>query len=214
MFTPIRDKELQNRVRPYDEINGTELERFLNFLEQSNTLNEGENPHFKIDKAGEILSRYNIKGENYVSTRTVNPNFHTNNADQGLTSSEWVDAMESINNPLAITSYRDLPNCYRVYTYAIKNGKSIYLGLNVKHNGNGVEISNVEEYTDIRTAFGRNIETALSNERILYPEGTNATEQIRRNFAQSSDGHTPHLYGRNSASTAKIDSSFDITKAS
>ncbi len=192
MFTPVRDKELQNRVRPYDEINGTELERFLNFLEQSNTLNEGENPHFKIDKAGEILSRYNIKGEIYVSTRTVNPNFHTNNADHGLTSSEWVDAMESINNPLAITSYRDLPNCYRVYTYAFKNGKSICLGLNVKHNGNGVEISNVEEYTDIRTAFGRNIETALSNERILYPEGTNATEQIRRNFALSSDGHNPH----------------------
>ncbi len=110
------------------------LNVFLNFLEQSNTLNEGENTHFKIDKAGESLSRYNIKGDIYVSTRTVNPDFHTNNADHGLTSSEWVDAMESINNPLAITSYRDLPNCYRVYTYAIKNGKSICLGLNVKHN--------------------------------------------------------------------------------
>ena len=207
-------EDLQNRVRAYDESNGTELERFLNFIEHGHTLNEGENPHFKIGKAGDILQHYGIKGDIFASTETENERRHTRNADHGLTPSEWADAMESVNNPLAITSYRNLPNSYRVYTYAIKNGKSICLGMDVKRNGNGVEISNIEEYTDIRTAFGRNIETALSNERILYPEGANAAEQIRRNFAQSSAAHNSQLYEQNSVSTANIDNSSDTTNIS
>ena len=147
-----------------------------------------------------------------MSTRTVNPNSHTDNADHGLTAPEWLEAMESINNPLAITSYRNLQDNYRVYTYATKNGKSICLGMEVKRKGNSVEISNVEEFTDIRTAFGRDIESALNNERILYPEGLNAAETIRRNFAQSSEGYNSLLYEQNSVSAANVEEEFGTSK--
>ena len=203
---------LRERISQYDESNGTELGRFVDFIERGRTLNEGEKPHFKVGKAGDILRRYGIKGVIFVSTRTVNPNSHTDNADHGLTAPEWLEAMESINNPLAITSYRNLQDNYRVYTYATKNGKSICLGMEVKRKGNSVEISNVEEFTDIRTAFGRDIESALNNERILYPEGLNAAETIRRNFAQSSEGYNSLLYEQNSVSAANVEEEFGTSK--
>ena len=208
----LSQEELHERVRTYDENNGTELGRFVDFIERGRSLNEGEKSHFKVAVAGDLLQQYGIKGNIYTSTRTINPNYHSNNADHGLTSSEWLEAMESINNPLAITSYRGLQDNYRVYTYAIKNGKSICLGMEVKRNGNGVEISNIEEYADIRTAFGRDIENAINNERILYPEGSNAVETIRRNFAQSSEGHNSLLYEQNSVYAAKVGTNFETTK--
>ena len=105
---------------------------------------------------------------------------------------------------MAITRYKGISNRYRVYTHAVKNGKSICLGMDVNDTGNAVEISNVEEFSDIRTAFGRDIEQAISHEDILYPEGPNATETIRQNFAQSSAAHNSQLYEQNSVSAANV----------
>lgn len=208
----LSQEELHERVRTYDENNGTELGRFVDFIERGRVLNEGENPHFKIGKAGNVLQHYGIKGNIFASTETESERRHTRNADHGLTPSEWVEAMESVNTPLAITRYRSNSNRYRVYTFAIKNGKSICLGMDVKNNENAVEISGIEEFTDIRTAFGRDIEQAIRNEEILYPEGSNAEEQIRQNFAQSSAAHNSQLYEQNSVSAAKVGTNFETTK--
>lgn len=54
---------LRERISQYDESNGTELGRFVDFIERGRTLNEGEKPHFKVGKAGDILRRYGIKRE-------------------------------------------------------------------------------------------------------------------------------------------------------
>ena len=208
----LPSEELHERVRAYDESNDTELGRFVDYIERGRVLNDGEKPHFKVGKAGDVLSRYGIKGNIYASTETENERRHTRNTDHSLTPSEWVEAMESVNNPLAITRYKGISNRYRVYTHAVKNGKSICLGMDVNDTGYAVEISNVEEFTDIRTAFGRDIEQAICHEDILYPEGPNATETIRQNFAQSSAAHNSQLYEQNSVSAAKVVERFETAK--
>ena len=208
----LPSEELHERVRAYDESNDTELGRFVDYIERGRVLNDGEKPHFKVGKAGDVLSRYGIKGNIYASTETENERRHTRNTDHRLTPSEWVEAMESVNNPLAITRYKGFSNRYRVYTHAVKNGKSICLGMDVNDTGNAVEISNVEEFTDIRTAFGRDIEHAISHEDILYPEGPNTTETIRQNFAQSSAAHNSQLYEQNSVSAAKVGTNSETAK--
>ena len=43
------------------------------------------------------------------------------------------------------------------------------------------------------------------NEIIIYSEGSNAAETIRRNFAQSSEGHNSLLYEQNSVSAANVE---------
>ena len=86
--------------------------------------------------------------------------------------------------------------------------------MDVKNNENAVEISGIEEFTDIRTAFGRDIEQAIRNEDILYPEGPNTEEQIRQNFAQSSAAHNSQLYEQNSVSGANVANSSDTANKS
>ncbi len=81
-----------------------------------------------------------------------------------------------------------------------------------KRNGQGIEIDGIPELTDIKTAFGCNIESAINNERILYPQGSNAVEQIRRNFAQSSEAHNSLLYGQSSVSAAKVENESETTQ--
>jgi hypothetical protein len=205
LFREMPKEELSQRVEKYDAENDSELGRFVDYLERGRSLMNGENGRFKIGKTGDLLNKYGINGEISIGTRAVNPNWHTQNGDHNLTPSEWVESMESINNPLAITAYQNKPNSFRIYTNAIKNGKSICLGVDVKRNGNGVEIDGVSEITDIKTAFGRNVESAINKETILYPEGSDAAEQIRRNFAQSSEAHNSLLYGQSSVSAAKIE---------
>jgi hypothetical protein len=53
--------------------------------------------------------------------------------------------------------------------------------------------------------LGRDIESALNNERILYPESSNAAETIRRNFAQSSSDPNRQIYEQNSVSAANVE---------
>jgi hypothetical protein len=205
LFREMSEEELSQRVEKYDAENDSELGRFVDYLERGRSLNNGENGRFKIGKTGDLLNKYGINGDISITTRAVNPNWHTQDEDHNLTPSEWVESMESINNPLAITAYQNKPNSFRIYTNAIKNGKSICLGVDVKRNGNGVEIDGVSEITDIKTAFGRNVESAINKETILYPEGSDAAEQIRRNFAQSSEAPNSLLYGQSSVSAAKIE---------
>nr|CAI9751833.1 DarB-like antirestriction [Caudoviricetes sp.] len=200
---------LSERVGQYDAENGTELERFFSFLERGRKLQKGERIVFHVGNSGNILQQYGIKGDIYVSTQTVNPYRHTKNADHGLTSEEWMDALESMNEPLAITKYGNGGNGFRIYTYAIKNGKSVCLGVDVRTLDNGVEITDV---TDIKTAFGRDIEKAIRNEKILYPEGKDSIEKIRRNLAQSSPTHNSQVYEQSSVSGANIDNSSETSK--
>ena len=39
---------------------------------------------------------------------------HTDNEDHKLGVKEWVDVINNLNNPLAITSYKGLPNEFRL----------------------------------------------------------------------------------------------------
>ena len=200
---------LPERVSQYDNENGTEVERFFAFLDRGRSLEKGEKPIFHVGNSGDVLQQYGIKGNIYVSTRTVSPYRHTKNADHGLTSEEWMNALESMNEPLAITKYGEDGNGFRIYTHAVKNGKSVCLGVDVKTLDNGVEITDV---TDIKTAFGRDIEKAIRNEEILYPEGEDKIEKIRRNFAQSSPTHNSQVYEQSSVSGANIDNTSETSK--
>ena len=200
---------LSERVGQYDAENGTELERFFSFLERGRKLQNGENHRFHVGNSGEILQQCGIKGDVYVSARAVNPHHHSRDIDHGLTSEEWMDALESMNEPLAITKYGNGGNGFRIYTYAIKNGKSVCLGVDVRTLDNGVEITDV---TDIKTAFGRDIEKAIRNEKILYPEGKDRIEKIRRNLAQSSPAPNSQVYEQSSVSGANIGNSSETSK--
>ncbi len=57
------------------------------------------------------------------------------------------------------------------------------------------------------------MESAINNERILYPQGPNAVEQIRRNFAQSSEAHNSLLYGQSSVSAAKVENESETAQS-
>ncbi len=212
LFREMGEEELSQRVQRYDAENNSELGRFVDYIKRGRVLSNGESNHFKVGEAGEILERYGILGNIFTNTSTIAERRHTRNADHGLTPSEWVETMEVINDPLAITVYRDRADSFRIYTTAIKNGKSICLGVDVKRNGQGIEIDGIPELTDIITAFGRNIESAINHERILYPEGPNAAEQIRQKFAQSSEAHNSQLYKQTSVSAAKVENESDTTQ--
>ena len=175
--------DIAEDILDYDVKNGTELYDWLNFIENGEIGNN--KTQFFIAIAGEILSKYGIKGNINVSRRAVNRKKHTNNEDHNLGVKEWADVVLTINDPIIITRYNNEPNAYRVYTLALINGKNICVGVDVTAT-NGVEI------TKISTAFGRDIRKVQSSkvEEVLYDkESEKAEEQI-------SGSDNSHLYAQ------------------
>ena len=148
-------------VPTYDAVEGTEFGDWLKFVD-TNTIAKGKT-QFYIANTGPILNKYGINGKINVSRKAINPKKHTPNADHVLGVQEWIDVVDTINDPIYITRYNGSTNSYRIYTIAKVNGKNICVGVDV-NTANGVEI------TKIKTAFGRDINLIKSSktETVIY----------------------------------------------
>ena len=184
----------QSAIR-YDKVNGTNVKDFFDFLRNGKEFKEGKPNLFHIANAGDLLQRYGIKGKFMVGTFTFSRT-HTDNEDHKLGLKEWVDVINKINNPLAITSYKGQPNKFRIYTYATINGKNICVGVNVSLKDNVIELSR------IISAYGRDINNLLGKESInlLYPS---SIEELKQRISQGSTAHNSLLNATSSASDNK-----------
>jgi 2-methylisocitrate lyase-like PEP mutase family enzyme len=133
---------MKHKIDEYDKQNGTELARFVAYLERGKILQQNESRYFYVANAGKLLSKYGIKGIITTSTQTVNRR-HSKDIDH-LTVDERIDTILSINNPIAITLYGDDENSYRIYTFVVKNSKNICVGIDMKNLGHHVEIAKVK----------------------------------------------------------------------
>ena len=127
---------LQNKIKLYDQENGTELARFVAFLERGKVYEGNENIFFYVGNVGE------------------------------LDTNDWINAIQNINNPLAISKYLNRDNSFRIYTTVALDGNVVCLGVDVRLTRNNVKI------TSIRTAFWRDVKKIghSENEQLIYPE--------------------------------------------
>ncbi len=193
-------------VAMYDKVNGTNVAGFFNYLRNNKQAKKGEPSNFHIANAGTLLEQYGIKGKFMVGDFTFSRT-HTDNEDHKLGVKEWVDVINNLNNPLAITSYKGLPNEYRIYTYATINGKNICVGVNVSLQDGVINLSN------IISAYGRDVNTLLGKEKVnlLYPA---TEEELKRRISQGSTAHNSLLNAPSSASGAKVIEEFENPKLS
>ena len=110
MFS-IREKQ---EVAVYDNENGTELGRFVDFLERGKRLLGGESRYFHVGNAGNLLQQYGINGKITISNTTFNKRHSKDGHD--ISVDKWIDVIQNINNPIAISKYINGKNSYRIYT--------------------------------------------------------------------------------------------------
>ena len=169
----FREDDARDAAQRMDENNGTEVVRFVDFLRRGR-LKQGESRYFHVGETGDILNEHGISGKITIGTSAVNSH-HNEDADH-LDENDWVEVIEKINEPVAITEYGDRGNSYRIYTIVEKNGKNICVGVDVNSVGRDVNITN------IRTAFARDIANAL-NERLVYPHSRTELETAIRELS-------------------------------
>ncbi|MDY3855598.1 MAG: hypothetical protein SO008_00780 [Bacteroidaceae bacterium] len=169
----FREDDARDAAQRMDENNGTEVVRFVDFLRRGR-LKQGESRYFHVGETGGILNEHGISGKITIGTSAVNSH-HNEDADH-LDENDWVEVIEKINEPVAITEYGDRGNSYRIYTIVEKNGKNICVGVDVNSVGRDVNITN------IRTAFARDIANAL-NERLVYPHSRTELETAIRELS-------------------------------
>ena len=169
----FREDDARDAAQRMDENNGTELVRFVDFLRRGR-LKQGESRYFHVGETGGILNEHGISGKITIGTSAVNSH-HNEDADH-LDENDWVEVIEKLNEPVAITEYGDRGNSYRIYTIVEKNGKNICVGVDVNSVGRDVNITN------IRTAFARDIANAL-NERLVYPHSRTELETAIRELS-------------------------------
>lgn len=188
-------------LRKYDRENNSELIPFLEYVKYGNKGKDHKKTWYKVGVAGELLNKYGISGDMNVSTKALNPNFHTNDDLHKLTPEEWTQVMYNINTPLGISSYsaRGKADEYRLFTTIQRNGKNICVGIRVKKQKNGNTVS------DIVTAFGRDISTALKNENFVYKSPELEKIEKEQKNGQSSPLHNPQVYDQSSTLGANVD---------
>lgn len=169
----FRDDDARDVAQSMDDNNGTEVVRFIDFLRRGR-LEQGESRYFHVGETGDILNEHGISGKITIGTSAVNSH-HNEDADH-LDENDWVEVIEKLNEPVAITEYGDRGNSYRIYTIVEKNGKNICVGVDVNSVGRDVNITN------IRTAFARDIANAL-NERLVYPHSRTELETAIRELS-------------------------------
>lgn len=169
----FRDDDARDVAQSMDDNNGTEVVRFIDFLRRGR-LEQGESRYFHVGETGDILNDHGISGKITIGTSAVNSH-HNEDADH-LDENDWVEVIEKLNEPVAITEYGDRENSFRIYTIVEKNGKNICVGVDVNSVGRDVNITN------IRTAFARDIANAL-NERLVYPHSRTELETAIRELS-------------------------------
>ncbi|MGM9844902.1 MAG: hypothetical protein ACI30K_01550, partial [Muribaculaceae bacterium] len=169
----FRDGDARDVAQRMDDNNGTEVVRFVDFMRRGR-LEQGESRYFHVGETGDILNEHGISGKITIGTSAVNS--HHNEDKDHLDEKDWVEVIEKINEPVAITEYGDRGNSYRIYTIVEKNGKNICVGVDVNSVGRDVNITN------IRTAFARDIVNVL-NERLVYPHSRSELETAIRKLS-------------------------------
>lgn len=179
----------------YDKVNGTNVKEFFDFLRNGKVFEEGKPDLFHIANAGELLQRYGIKGKFMVGRFTFSKE-HTQDEAHNLGVKEWVEVINTINAPLAITTYKGRKNEYRIYTYATINGENICVGVNVSLKNQEIELAN------IISAYGRDINKLLGAESVnlLYPS---SIKEVKQRISQVSTGPNSPLNATSSASGNK-----------
>ena len=152
---------LQDKIRLYDQENGTELARFVAFLERGKVYEGNKNIFFYV---GELLQKYGLKGK--ITIGKIVFNKHHTIVGHELDTNNWINAIQNINNPLAISKYLNRDNSFRIYTTIALDGNVVCLGVDVRLTMNNVKI------TSIRTAFWRDVKKIghSENEQLIYPE--------------------------------------------
>lgn len=93
----------------YDKANGTNVKDFFEFLRNGKVFEKGKPNLFHIANAGTLLQNYGIKGKFMVGEFTYSK-AHTQDEARNLGVKEWVDVINTINEPLAIVSYKGRDN--------------------------------------------------------------------------------------------------------
>lgn len=186
-------------VAGYDRENGTELQRFLDFVDRGKKLSDGEDRYFTVGKTGEMLNRYGMTGYITIGANAFNKR-HSDDIDHNLTSADWNSVVATINDPIVITQYRGKEKSYRLYTKAMINGRYIAVGVDVNSVGRNVEVTN------IKTAFGSDLEKVLNNgaENLLYP----SMDELKKVVRQSSTAPNSRLYAGQPIDAAKLQNIF------
>ena len=172
-------------VEDYDKENGTELGRFIDYLNRDKQLNEGESRYFHVGNAGELLNKYGIIGNISIGT----PTFGKRHSQIGhnLSVTDWVNVIEGLNNPIAISRYKKGTDSYRVYTPVWIGGQLICAGVDVRTSGKETKVSNIS------TAFARDIKKIGMGamEELLYPS---SQEELKKVIEEYSAAHNSLLY--------------------
>ncbi|MBQ4358302.1 MAG: hypothetical protein II766_02860 [Paludibacteraceae bacterium] len=187
----LREEDAREVAQRMDDNNGTEVVRFVDFLRRGR-LEEGENRYFHVGETGDLLNEYGISGKITIGSSAINS--HHSEDEDHLDENDWVEVIDKINEPVAITEYGDRGNSYRIYTIVEKNGKNICVGVDVNSVGRDVNITN------IRTAFARDIANAL-NERLVYPHSRRELETAIRELSLR---HNREVYPEQPFDEAKI----------
>ena len=179
----------------YDKENGTNVKEFFDFIRNGKVFEDGKPNLFHIANAGELLQRYGIKGKFMVGKFTFSKK-HTQDEAHNLGIKEWVEVINTINTPLAITTYKGRGNEYRIYTYATINGENICVGVNVSLKDKELELAN------IISAYGKGIDKLLGEESVnlLYPS---SIKEVKQRISQVSTGPNSPLNAPFSASDNK-----------
>ena len=155
---------LQEKIRLYDQENGTELARFVAFLERGKVYEENEAKFFHIGKTGDLLQKYGMKGDMTIGSSPFNKR-HSNDGHD-LSIEDWTSIVRNINHPIAISKYTKRKMSYRIYVSARINGIAACVGTDVHSLGKNIEVTNIS------TVFWRDMEKAGQGEfeKLLYPE--------------------------------------------
>jgi len=155
---------LNDKIRLYDQENGTELARFVAFLERGKVYEGNESRFFRIGKTGELLQKYGMKGDITIGSSPFNERHSKDGHD--LSIEDWISIARNINHPIAISKYTKRKMSYRIYVSARINGSAACVGTDVHSLGKNIEVTNIS------TVFWRDMEKAGQGEfeKLLYPE--------------------------------------------
>ena len=151
------------RVAQYDLVNGTELSRFVRAFRNISQGAYVPPEYYHIGNTGNLLNSLGIVGQITISKYAINESRHSRSG-HNLSVEDWVDALDAINNPIAVCIYCRVKRGYRIYVNKENNGKVICLGIDVNSVGRNVLVSNIS------TAFWRDIDKMGngSNEVLIY----------------------------------------------
>ena len=191
---------MKQDIEEYDKQNGTELARFVAYLERGKKLNEGESKFFHVGNTGDLLQKYGMSGNITIGVTTFNKR-HSKDG-HNLSFNDWVNVIQNINTPIAIAKYtgRNNEKSFRIYTPVMLDGQIVCAGVEVHSFGKNTEVTNIS------TAFAREIKKIgeSGTEELVYPA---SKEELKKTVEQFSAAPNSLLYPQQS--DAKIQHIFE-----